>query len=147
MRRWFDASAVARDPMQAPARVASRVLLGLGLALLLATAFSLQDGRLPPAECPPEEDLTADPCIASGNSGWLLPGGAFACLLLAGMLRLQYARGVRTPLSGLFPSEDEERLRELMFTDEVDASDEERLGDAWADLERGLLEQRVGEEE
>ena len=147
MRRWFDASAVARDPMQAPARVASRVLLGLGLALLLATAFSLQDGRLPPAECPPEEDLTADPCIASGNSGWLLPGGAFACLLLAGMLRLQYTRGVRTPLSGLFPSEDEERLRELMFTDEVDASDEERLGDAWADLERGLLEQRVGEEE
>ncbi len=133
--------------MQAPARVASRVLLGLGLALLLATAFSLQDGRLPPAECPPEEDLTADPCIASGNSGWLLPGGAFACLLLAGMLRLQYTRGVRTPLSGLFPSEDEERLRELMFTDEVDASDEERLGDAWADLERGLLEQRVGEEE
>jgi len=133
--------------MQAPARVASRVLLGLGLALLLATAFSLQDGRLPPAECPPEEDLTANPCIASGNSGWLLPGGAFACLLLAGMLRLQYARGVRTPLSGLFPSEDEERLRELMFTDEVDASDEERLGDAWADLERGLLEQRVGEEE
>ena len=110
-------------------------------------AFSLQDGRLPPAECPPEEDLTADPCIASGNSGWLLPGGAFACLLLAGMLRLQYTRGVRTPLSGLFPSEDEERLRELMFTDEVDASDEERLGDAWADLERGLLEQRVGEEE
>ena len=133
--------------MQAPARVASRVLLGLGLALLLATAFSLQDGRLPPAECPPEEDLTADPCIASGNSGWLLPGGAFACLLLAGMLRLQDTRGVRTPLSGLFPSEDEERLRELMFTDEVDASDEERLGDAWADLERGLLEQRVGEEE
>ena len=133
--------------MQAPARVASRVLLGLGLALLLATAFSLQDGRLPPAECPPEEDLTADPCIASGNSGWLLPGGAFVCLLLAGMLRLQYTRGVRTPLSGLFPSEDEERLRELMFTDEVDASDEERLGDAWADLERGLLEQRVGEEE
>ena len=133
--------------MQAPARVASRVLLGLGLALLLATAFSLQDGRLPPAECPPEEDLTADPCIASGNSGWLLPGGALASLLLAGMLRLQYARGVRTPLSGLFPSEDEERLRELMFTDEVDASDEERLGDAWADLERGLLEQRVGEEE
>ena len=133
--------------MEAPARVASRVLLGLGLALLLATAFSLQDGRLPPAECPPEEDLTADPCIASGNSGWLLPGGAFACLLLAGMLRLQYTRGVRTPLSGLFPSEDEERLRELMFTDEVDASDEDRLGDAWADLERGLLEQHVGEEE
>ena len=145
--RGFDASALARKPMQAPARIASRVLLGLGLALLLATAFILQDGRLPPAECPPEEDLTADPCIASGNSGWLLPGGAFASLLLAGMLRLQYARGVRTPLSGLFPSEDEERLRELMFTDEVDASDEERLGDAWANLERGLLEQRVGEEE
>jgi len=133
--------------MQAPARIASRVLLGLGLALLLATAFSLQDGRLPPAECPPEEDLEANPCIASGDFGWLLPGGTIACLLLAGMLHLQYTRGVRTPLSALFPSEDEERLREFMFTDEVDASDEDRLGDAWADLERGLLEQHVGEEE
>ena len=68
-------------------------------------------------------------------------------LLLAGMLRLQYTRGVRTPLSSLFPSVDEEQLRELMFTDDVDAGDEDRLGDAWADLERGLLEQRVGEEE
>ena len=145
--RGFDASAVARMPMQAPARIASRVLLGLGLALLLATAFSLQDGRLPPAECPPEEDLGPDPCIASGDFGWLLPGGTIACLLLAGMLHLQYMRGLRTPLSALFPSEDEERLRELMFTDEVDASDEDRLGDAWADLERGLLEQHVGEEE
>ena len=145
--RGFDASALARKPMQAPARIASRVLLGLGLALLLATAFSLQDGRLPPAECPPEEDLGPDPCIASGNSGWMLPGGAISCLLLAGMLHLQYMRGLRTPLSALFPSEDEERLRELMFTDEVDASDEDRLGDAWADLERGLLEQHVGEEE
>ncbi len=147
MRRGFDASAVARMPMQAPARIASRVLLGLGLALLLATAFSLQDGRLPPAECPDEDEFAADPCIASGVSGWLLPGGAFACLLLAGMLHLQYTRGVRTPLSGLFPSKDEEQLRELLFTDEVDASDEDRLGDAWADLERGLLEQRVGEDE
>ncbi len=138
---------MARKPMQAPARIASRVLLGLGLALLLATAFSLQDGRLPPAECPPEDDLAAEPCLSSGDLGWLPPGGAFVCLLLAGMLHLQYSRGMRTPLSGLFPSEDEERLRELMFTDEVDAGDEDRLGDAWADLERGLLEQRVGEEE
>jgi hypothetical protein len=147
MRRGFDASVMARKPMQAPARIASRVLLGLGLALLLATAFSLQDGRLPPTECLDEDEFAADPCISSGDSGWLLPGGAFACLLLAGMLRLQYTRGVRTPLSSLFPSVDEEQLRELMFTDDVDAGDEDRLGDAWADLERGLLEQRVGEEE
>jgi len=77
----------------------------------------------------------------------VIPVVIIACLLLAGMLHLQYMRGLRTPLSALFPSEDEERLRELMFTDEVDASDEDRLGDAWADLERGLLEQHVGEEE
>jgi len=145
--RGFDAPVVSRTHMQAPARIARRLLLGLGLALLLATAFSLQNGRLPPAECPPEDDLAADQCIASGISGWLLPGGAAACLLLGGMLHLQFTRGVRTPLSKLFPSEDEGQLREHMFTDDTDANDEDRLGDAWADLERGLLEHSVGEEE
>jgi hypothetical protein len=37
--------------MEAPAHTARRLLFGLGLALLLATAFALIDGRLPPSVC------------------------------------------------------------------------------------------------
>lgn len=133
--------------MQAPARVARRLLLGLGLALLLATAFSLKDGRLPPADCPENQDPLADACIASDDTGLLLPGAALVCLLLAGILHLQFTRGMRTPFSRLFPNEDEEGMRERMLTEEADVSDEDRLGDAWADLERGVLEARLGEEE
>ena len=67
--------------METPARAAERLFFGLGFALLLATAFALIDGRLPPDECPePDESLIDDPCTASSPIGWLVPGGAALAL-------------------------------------------------------------------
>jgi hypothetical protein len=125
--------------MEPPAATARRLLLGLGFALLLATAFALIDGRLPPAECP---DDPLSNCTSSGSTGWLIPGAALVCLL-AGFSLLNS----NSPLSSLFPSIDEE-VQEADLTQEVsEERDEEDLSDAWAHLEKGLLESRVSEEE
>jgi hypothetical protein len=125
--------------MEPPAVTARRLLLGLGFALLLATAFALIDGRLPPAECP---DDPLSNCTSSGSIGWLIPGAAIA-FLLAGFT----ISNSNSPLSTMFPSQNV-AVQEVALTQEVaEELDEEDLSDAWANLEKGLLESKVSEEE
>nr|AIE98727.1 hypothetical protein [uncultured marine group II/III euryarchaeote KM3_07_G11]AIF06443.1 hypothetical protein [uncultured marine group II/III euryarchaeote KM3_192_C12] len=125
--------------MEPPAVTARRLLLGLGFALLLATAFALIDGRLPPADCP---DDPLSNCTSTGTIGWLIPGAAIASLLAGFTLS-----NSNSPLSTLFPSQDV-AVQEAALTEEVaEELDEEDLSDAWANLEKGLLESKVSEEE
>ena len=125
--------------MVPPAVTARRLLFGLGFALLLATAFALIDGRLPPEDCP--DDPLAS-CTSSSEIGWLVPGAAAVCLLLAVTMGSD-----NSPLSSLFPVGDAEIQREALGQDVADEQDEDMLSDAWANLEKGLLETKVGEEE
>ncbi|MDP6742850.1 MAG: hypothetical protein QF807_05865 [Candidatus Thalassarchaeaceae archaeon] len=129
--------------MEAPARAARRLLFGLGIALLLATAFALIDGRLPPSECP--EDTYN--CTASNDMGWLLPAATVVTLLAGYILHLGIEKGVNSPLLKLFPSSGSSAQREALLSDVSDSQDEDSLSDAWADLEQGLLSSKEKEEE
>ncbi|DAC50332.1 MAG TPA: hypothetical protein HA340_03805 [Candidatus Thalassarchaeaceae archaeon] len=129
--------------MEAPARAARRLLFGLGIALLLATAFALIDGRLPPSECP--EDTYN--CTASNDMGWLLPAATVVTLLAGYILHLGIEKGVNSPLLKLFPSGGSSAQREALLSDISDSQDEDSLSDAWADLEQGLLSSKEKEEE
>ena len=129
--------------MEAPASAARRLLFGLGIALLLATAFALIDGRLPPSECP--EDTYN--CTASNDMGWLLPVATVVTLLAGYILHLGIEKGVNSPLLKMFPAVGPSAQRDALLSDVSDSQDEDSLSDAWADLEQGLLSSKEKEEE
>ena len=129
--------------MEAPASAARRLLFGLGIALLLATAFALIDGRLPPSECP--EDTYN--CTASNDMGWLLPVATVVTLLAGYVLHLGIEKGVNSPLLKMFPAVGPSAQRDALLSDVSDSQDEDSLSDAWADLEQGLLSSKEKEEE
>jgi len=134
--------------MQTPARAAERLFFGLGFALLLATAFALIDGRLPPDDCPePDFSQLDEPCTASSPIGWLVPGGAAIGLGLGFVYRRARLSGSPPPFSQYFPNESESEVSERVSEDHSDAHDTDRLSGAWADMETKMLESTHGEEE
>ena len=134
--------------MQTPARAAERLLLGLGFALLLATAFALIDGRLPPDECPePDASLIDDPCTASSPIGWLIPAGAALGLGLGFVYRTARKSGTSPPFGKYFPNESESQISERLSAEHSDAHDTDRISGAWANMEVKMLESSHGEEE
>ena len=134
--------------MEPPARAAERLFFGLGFALLLATAFALIDGRLPPDDCPePEESLIDDPCTASSPIGWLVPGGAVITLAFGFIYRTARQSGTPPPFSKYFPNESEAEISERLSEEHADAHDTDRLSGAWANMEAKMLESTHGEEE
>ena len=134
--------------METPARAAERLFLGLGFTLLLATAFALIDGRLPPDDCPePDESLIDDPCTASSPIGWLVPGGAALALGLGFVYRTARQSGTSPPFAKYFPHESESEISERLSSEHADAHDTDRLSGAWANMETKMLESTHGEEE
>ena len=135
--------------METPARAAERLCFGLGIALLLATAFSLIDGRLPPADCPEADDISPgdEPCTSASKSGWLVPGGAAGALLLGLLMRSSRKQGSGSVMGGLLSNEGESEIASRLAEEHVDADDEDRLSGAWADLEVKMLESTQSEEE
>ena len=136
------------EMMQTPARAAERLFFGLGFALLLATAFALIDGRLPPDDCPdPDLSQLDEPCTASSPIGWLVPAGAAIGLGLGFLYRTARLSGTSTPFSQYFPNESEIEVSERVSEDHSDAHDTDRLSGAWADMETKMLESTHAEEE
>ena len=129
--------------MDAPAHTARRLLFGLTLALLLATAFALVDGRLPPSECLDDEYN----CTASNSMGWLIPVATMTTFLAGYILHIGIEKGVNSPLLKMFPATDSSTQRKILSMDISDSQDEASLSDAWADLEQGLLSPKDKEEE
>lgn len=130
-------------PMEAPALTARRLFFGLGLALLLATAFALIDGRLPPGQC--AENVYE--CTSSTEIAWLLPAATVLSLLAGLSLHLSIEKGSNSPLLAFFPNQDQSTQREKMTSDISESQDEDDLSGAWANLEEGLLTSKNDEEE
>ena len=133
--------------MQSPARSAERLFFGVGIALVLVTAFALIDGRLPPDECPDVTPLNEEPCTASSTLGWVFPAGAVATLGLGLMYRRSRIKGTAPPFAKYFPNESESDIAERISEEHSDANDTDRLSGAWADMEVKMLETTHGEEE
>ncbi len=129
--------------MEAPAHTARRLLFGLGLALLLATAFALIDGRLPPSVCAEN----AIECTASTDISWLVPAFTVVTLLAGFIIHLGITKGVKSPLLHMFPIEGPSAQREHMINELSESQDEDDLSGAWANLEQGLLSSKIEEEE
>ena len=133
--------------MPTPAKAGERIILGVGIVLLLTTAFALIDGRLPPAECPDEGELGAgEDCTSSGDSGWLIPTAAVVCFAVVLVSRI--SRNSGSELFGrTLPDETAAEMQERMGADNVDKHDDERLSDAWATMETKMLSSKHDEEE
>ena len=131
--------------MTTPARAAENLCLGLGIVLLLATAFALIDGRLPPADCPDED--TQEICTSSSISGWLVVGGAALFLTIGLMMRMSRTSGGGSLFPNLYPDEDENVIANRVADEFNDAHDTDRLTGEWANLESKMLESSHSEEE
>ena len=129
--------------MSTPSQSAENLLLALGIALLVASAFALIDGRLPPADCT-EADTS---CVSSSELGWLIPGTATICLIVSLSARLSRKSGKKTILDRFFSNESETELNQRLSEEYTDAHDTDRLSGAWANMEVKMLENTHDEEE
>ena len=133
--------------MNSPSQSAENLIIGLGIVLLLATAFALIDGRLPPAECPPSTSDLDDACTSSSVIGWLIPGTAVLCLTLGLSSRMAHTSGKISFLDRFFTNESESEMAKRVSEDYDDEHDTDRLSGAWANMEAKMLESNHSEEE
>jgi len=113
--------------MHAPHKAASYLLGGLGMGLLVATGFALQQDRM---------------SITEFNIGHLLLISAIVCLFFAYVTR----KGIG-PLSSLFPNESLEELSERIQSEFHEEEKYERVSNAWAELEATVLTSELVEGE
>ena len=133
--------------MNTPSKSAENLFIGLGIVLLLVTAFALIDGRLPPADCPTSTAITDEPCTSSSVIGWVIPGAAIISLFLGISSRMAHEAGKRSLLDHYFTNESESDISSRVSEDYQDEHDTERLSGAWANMEAKILESSHGEEE
>ena len=133
--------------MNSPSQSAENLIIGLGIVLLLATAFALIDGRLPPAECPSSTSDLDDACTSSSVIGWLIPGTAVLCLTLGISSRMAHNSGKTSFLDRFFTNESESEMAKRVSEDYDDEHDTDRLSGAWANMEAKMLESNHSEEE
>jgi len=133
--------------MSTSSESAQNLFIGLGIALLLASAFALIDGRLPPADCPESTPSQGDPCVASSELAWLIPGTAIICLGIGLTARMARMSGNPTILDRYFSNESEAEMTHRLSEEFVDAHDTDRISGAWANMEVKMLETNHSEEE
>ena len=133
--------------MNSPSQSAENLFIGLGIVLLLATAFALIDGRLPPAECPETTSALAEACTSSSILGWTITGAAVICLIVGISSRMAHASGKNSLLDRFFSNESESEVAKRVSEDFEDEHDTERLSGAWANMEAKMLESNQAEEE
>ena len=133
--------------MNTPSKSAENLFIGLGIVLLLVTAFALIDGRLPPADCPTSTAITDEPCTSSSVIGWVIPGAAIISLFLGISSRMAHEAGKRSLLDRYFTNESESDISSRVSEDYQDEHDTDRLSGAWANMEAKMLESSHGEEE
>ena len=133
--------------MNTPSKSAENLFIGLGIVLLLVTAFALIDGRLPPADCPTSTSITDEPCTSSSVIGWAIPGAAIISLFLGISSRMAHEAGKRSLLDRYFTNESESDISSRVSEDYQDEHDTNRLSGAWANMEAKMLESSHSEEE
>ena len=121
--------------MNTPSKSAENLFIGLGIVLLLVTAFALIDGRLPPADCPTSTAITDEPCTSSSVIGWVIPGAAIISLFLGISSLMAHEAGKPSLLDHYFTNESESDISSRVSEDYQDEHDTDRLSGAWANME------------
>ena len=112
--------------MDEPSKAANRVLLGTGLGLILVCGFAITEQRMALDE------------IGFGHV-FLLTGIVF--LILSRLVNYQ-----TSVLSQYFPNETEEEMKTRIHDELSQAERENKVGNAWAELESKVLTSEIGQE-
>ena len=112
--------------MDEPSKAANRVLLGTGLGLILVCGFAITEQR-----------MTLDE-IGVGHV-FLLTGIVF--LILSRLVNYE-----TSALAQYFPNETEEEMKTRILDELSQAERENKVGNAWAELESKVLTSEIAQE-
>ena len=112
--------------MDEPSKAANRVLLGTGLGLILVCGFAITEQRMAIDE------------IGVGHV-FLLTGIVF--LILSRLINYQ-----TSVLAQYFPNETEEAMKTRIQDELSQAERENKVGNAWAELESKVLTSEIAQE-
>ena len=112
--------------MDEPSKAANRVLLGTGLGLILVCGFAITEQR-----------MTLDE-IGVGHV-FLLTGVVF--LILSRLVNYE-----TSALAQYFPNETEEEMKTRILDELSQAERENKVGNAWAELESKVLTSEIAQE-
>ena len=112
--------------MDEPSKAANRVLLGTGLGLILVCGFAITEQR-----------MTLDE-IGVGHI-FLLTGVVF--LILSRLVNYE-----TSVLAQYFPNETEEEMKTRIQDELSQAERENKVGNAWAELESKVLTSEIAQE-
>ena len=112
--------------MDEPSKAANRVLLGTGLGLILVCGFAITEQR-----------MTLDE-IGVGHV-FLLTGVVF--LILSRLVNYE-----SSALAQYFPNETEEEMKTRILDELSQAERENKVGNAWAELESKVLTSEIAQE-
>ena len=112
--------------MDEPSKAANRVLLGTGLGLILVCGFAITEQRMALDE------------IGFGHV-FLLTGIVF--LILSRLVNYQ-----TSVLSQYFPNETKEEMKTRIHDELSQAERENKVGNAWAELESKVLTSEITQE-
>ncbi len=112
--------------MDEPSKAANRVLLGTGLGLILVCGFAITEQRMALDE------------IGVGHI-FLLTGIVF--LILSRLVNYE-----TSALAQYFPNETEEEMKTRILDELSQAERENKVGNAWAELESKVLTSEIAQE-
>ena len=112
--------------MDEPSKAANRVLIGTGLGLILVCGFAITEQR-----------MTLDE-IGVGHV-FLLTGIVF--LILSRLVNYE-----TSALAQYFPNETEEEMKTRILDELSQAERENKVGNAWAELESKVLTSEIAQE-
>tara|TARA_B100000925_G_scaffold145994_1_gene109324 strand:+ start:1767 stop:2111 length:345 start_codon:yes stop_codon:yes gene_type:complete len=109
--------------MDEPSKAANRILLGTGFGLILLCGFALIDGRM---------------TIEKLGIGHLFLLTGIICLAMARLVLYE-----NSFLSQYFPNESEHELKQRVDDEVHQQSRDNRIGNAWAELESKVLSSEI----
>ena len=115
--------------MDNPAKAARRLLLGTAGGLFLVTFLALREGRLP----------------LEFNIGWSIPIAAVIAIGMAVSIPLESGSG--SGLTRLFPAMDDESVAKDIEQRLDDGQKVGVMSGPWAELEKAMLSEELGESE
>ena len=113
--------------MDEPSKAANRILLGTGLGMILICGFAIIEERM---------------IIEKLGIGHLFLLTGIICLIMSRLLKYNASF-----LANIFPNETEAELKQRVNDEVNQITQDNRMGDAWAELESKVLANEIVEEQ